>query len=258
MIAVEEIVAEDRALHAVAVDAGAAAEPVVVDRVGLDEGARDDAVTALAHVAVHVDAAGVIAPHDVAADHGPVAAVADVDPVLGLGARHHVVLDQEVVAEAGEDAPASVGVARVATDDDVMIQDRADAGARDSRHREALDHHVAGAFEVDAVWRDRILRVDDRVRLCLERDRIAGRPAGRQIETRVVAGPHGHEVAGADRIGGLLQRAPGVGRRAGGGIVSVGIDVEGAERRRARVPAGERDREDGGDSEYPEYPAHSL
>jgi hypothetical protein len=204
VVAVEQVVAEDRVLHAVAVDAGAARHAVVEDDVVLDQGARDDAVAALAQVSVHVDAVGVVAPHHVAADDGPVAAVRDIDPVLGLRAGHHVVLDQEVVAEASENAPAAVEVAGIAADDHVMVQDRADAGARNAGHGEALDHDVARPFEVDAVLRGRVLGVDDRSGLAPEGDGIGRGPARGQVEARVVPGPHDHQVAGAHRVRGLL------------------------------------------------------
>ena len=48
-------------------------------------------------VAVHVDAAAVVAPRHVAAQHRPVAAVGDVDAVLVDRAAGLVVLDQQVV-----------------------------------------------------------------------------------------------------------------------------------------------------------------
>src|SRR5437899_3335337 len=96
-----------------------------------------------------------------------------------------------------------------------MVHHRADARARHTGYGEALDHHVARALEVDAVLRGRVLRVDDGARLTVEGDRIARRPAGRQVEARVVAGPHDHEVAGADRVRRLLQRPPRLGGRAG-------------------------------------------
>ena len=81
-------------LHAVAVDAGAAAAAVVVDDVVLDERAGDDAVAALADVAVHVDAVARGCPRRVAADDRAVAAVGDVDAVLLPTEWHDVVLDR--------------------------------------------------------------------------------------------------------------------------------------------------------------------
>jgi hypothetical protein len=149
-----------------------------------------------------------VTPHDVAPDHGPVTAVGHVDAVLGLRARHDVVLDQEIVAEPRENAPASVEVTGVAADRDVVIQHGADARPRQARHREALDHDVARALEVDPVGRRRVLRVDDRAGLAAEGDGIGRRAARRQIETRIASGSHDHQIAGPHGVGGLLKRAP--------------------------------------------------
>src|SRR4029453_13652142 len=82
VILVHEIVADQRILPAVHVDARTAGDAVVVDDVPLDQRIADDAVAAFGAVAVHVDAALVVAPQDIAADDRAIAAVADVDAVL--------------------------------------------------------------------------------------------------------------------------------------------------------------------------------
>ena len=119
---VDQVVPEDRVLDAVAIDRGPAAESVVVDDVVLDQGVGNDAVAARADIPVHVDAAGAVPPARVPANDGIVAAVREIDPVLGYRARRDVVLDQDVLAEAGEDSPAPVLVARVVLNDDAGIE----------------------------------------------------------------------------------------------------------------------------------------
>ena len=69
-----------------------------------DQGGGDQAVAALALVAVHVDAVGVVVVHVVAADDRAVAAVRHVDAVLELRVVRLVELDGEVVGVAAEDA----------------------------------------------------------------------------------------------------------------------------------------------------------
>ena len=56
MVVVEQVVFNDRILEAVAVDAGAAVGPVVVNDVAGDHRAGHDAAAALADVAVEVNA----------------------------------------------------------------------------------------------------------------------------------------------------------------------------------------------------------
>ena len=73
MVVVEEVVPDDAVGHPVHVDPGAAAGAVPVDHVLLDEGAGDETVAALAQVAVHVDAVGVVVVDDVPPDDRPVA-----------------------------------------------------------------------------------------------------------------------------------------------------------------------------------------
>ena len=68
-----------------------------------------------------MDAVGAVAPEHVVANDRPVAAVGDVDAVLDARPRALVVLDQQVVAEAGEDAPVAVLVAAVVADDDAVL-----------------------------------------------------------------------------------------------------------------------------------------
>src|SRR5262249_46290765 len=106
MLVIDQVVAENGVLHAVAVDSGAAVRGrVVVDDVVLDQGPGDDAGAALADVAIHMDAAAGVAEDRVAA-HGRVdAAIAHVDAVLLHRVAAGVVFDEDVVGEAGEDAP---------------------------------------------------------------------------------------------------------------------------------------------------------
>src|SRR6185436_2325689 len=100
-------------------------DAVVVDDIPLDERIADDAVAAFGAVAVHVDAAPAVAPEHIAADHRAIAAVADVDAVLLDAARRDVVLDQHVVAEAGEDSEHAALIDRVVAHGHVLAGHRA-------------------------------------------------------------------------------------------------------------------------------------
>src|SRR5207245_5495622 len=202
VVVVEHVVLDDGVLHAVAIDAGAAAGAVVVDDVANDHRAGDDAAAALAHVAVEVDAAIGVAEDDVVADGRRDGAIGHVDAVLALRVAGGVVLDVEVVAEAAEDAPVAVLVGDVVGDRHVVIGDGADAGARHAADGEAVDGDVAGAFEVDAVLGDAVGLVDDHAGEGLEGDRGGGRAAGGQIETFIGAGLDDNGVAGSDGVGG--------------------------------------------------------
>ncbi len=57
-----------------------------------------------------MDAALAIVPEDVAADDGPVSAVADVDPMLLDRSRSGVAFDQDVIAEARVDPPEPIAI----------------------------------------------------------------------------------------------------------------------------------------------------
>ena len=109
VVVVEQVVADDAVDAAVHVDAGAAADAVAVDHVALDERVRDQAVAAPALASPFMwRPLRVVVVDDVVADDRPVAAVRHVDAVLGDRVVRLVVLDDEVVDEAGEDAPAAV------------------------------------------------------------------------------------------------------------------------------------------------------
>src|SRR5262249_12431134 len=121
---------------------------------------------------------------DVAADDGVVGGVGDIDAVLALAVGAGVVLDGDVLGEAGEDAPRAVVVGVVVLDGDVGVGDGADAGARDGAvgvvDGEAVDDDVPGVFDVDAIGGFGVARGDDdracgRARIGLDSD---GRGSG--------------------------------------------------------------------------------
>ena len=162
-----------------------------------------------AHVAVHVDAVGVVVVRVVAADHRPVAAVGDVDAVLELRVVGLVALDREVVGEAGEDAPAAVVAGAAVADGDERPEHGADAGAGAVVDHEPVDDDVAGALEVDAVGGRAVVGRDlHRRALGQKRDRRSRRPGTIEVEALVVAVLDVHRVAGIDLIGGVTERRP--------------------------------------------------
>ena len=177
VIVVEEIVADHAVGHAVHVDSRPAAGAVAVDDVVLDQRIRDQAVAALALVAVHVDAVGVVVVHEVVADDRAVAAVRDVDAVLGNRVVGLVVLDREVVGEAGEDAPAAVVAGRAVAHGDEVRRGRRGCPRGCDCRREAVDDDVVGAFDVDAVGGDVVVRRDRHAgAVGKEGDRATGGP----------------------------------------------------------------------------------
>src|SRR5207237_1552783 len=128
-------------------------------------------VAALAGVPVQVDAGPRVPPGGVAADHRPGGAVGHVDAVLGVGPGAGVPLDQDVVAEPGEDAPRGVVVAGVAAEGDVVVGDRPDAGPGLVDDREPLDRDVTGPLQVDPVGGDRVAGGDPGARVGQEGER---------------------------------------------------------------------------------------
>ena len=114
----------------------------------------------------------------------------------------------------------------VVADGDVMIEHRANAGPRHADDAEAVDRHVVGPFEVDAVGRHRIAAGDGHAGIGVEGDPRGGRAVAPQIEAGVVAGADDDRVAGLHRVGGLLQRLPGGVAAAGGGVAAGGGDEE--------------------------------
>src|SRR5262249_37627364 len=153
---------------------------VVVDDVVLDQRAGDDTIPAVAEVAVHVNAGLRITKDGIAADYRAVAAVGDIDAVLGDRATDDVVLDQRVVGETGEDAPGRGGIDGVVLDGDVVVGHRPDAATGDRAARvvdaEAVDDDVARPFQVDAVGCRRVAGTDHCPGVGLELDRVGGGP----------------------------------------------------------------------------------
>jgi hypothetical protein len=89
VIVVQQVVFDARILHAIHIDAAAAAGltlrvdlRVVVDDVSTDDGVRNDSVAAEAGIAVHVDAVATVVENGIVADHWPITAVGNVNAVL--------------------------------------------------------------------------------------------------------------------------------------------------------------------------------
>src|SRR5207247_6490051 len=88
--------------------AGTAERAVVDDDVVLDECASDEPVATLAEIAVHVNTDGGVVVATVAAQHGAIAAVGDVDAMLCAAGVALVVLQHRVVGEIREHAPRCI------------------------------------------------------------------------------------------------------------------------------------------------------
>ena len=238
---VDEVVGEVGVGHAVAVDARAATEPVVVDDVLLHHGVGDHPVVVhearLAGdggVAVHMNPVGVVAPELIVANRRPVAAVRDVDPVLVLGAGALVALDDQIRTAPGEDAPAVVVVGVVVQEPDVLALHGADAGPGGAGDGKSLHRDVGGPFEVDLFGHG-----DPRVGQKLD-SRIGG-AAGGELEGSVGAGLNDDDVPRGHRVCRVLQGLPGCDVTAGRRVAASVVDVVGRRvSHRGRQQQGER------------------
>ena len=144
----------------------------------------------------HVDAGVVIAKNRVAADDGIDASVADINAVLDLRVGAGVVLNEDAVFMAGEDAPGAAIVGQAVLDHDALgvvhsITDGADAGAGDGAARrifdpEAFHNDVAGALEINPVGSVNVIRIDDHAGVGLESNGISGRPVLRKVPALAV------------------------------------------------------------------------
>src|SRR5438132_12808736 len=105
MVAVEQIVLDEGILQPVAIDGRAAGYAIVVDRVVGDDGVGDQAVPALAGVAVEMNAIGIVAENGIADHTHMIIAVGDIDAVLIDRAAGDVVLNEREIAVAGENTP---------------------------------------------------------------------------------------------------------------------------------------------------------
>src|SRR5262249_44325453 len=155
---VKQVVDDGGVLHAVAVDAGAAAGAIVVDDVLLNERSGDDAVAALADVAVHVDAGRGVAVECVAADGRIIAAIGVVDAVLAVVVRR-VVLDHIVVAEGEKDASRRAVVDRAVLHGDIVRVARVDAVFARAGHFEAVNGPVIDVVVVVLDFQDAVVLV---------------------------------------------------------------------------------------------------
>ncbi len=230
VVVVNEVVVHHRVLQAVHIDAGGQA--VVVDDVAVDLGIRDDTVATRREVSVHVDADVVVAVALVVEDNGPAGAVGHVNAMLIYGIGADVVFDEDVVGEASEDAPFGVAVAAAVAHHAVIGEDEADAVAvaRHAIYREAVDHHVVGVFDVDAVVADRPALVDERVGALGPEDDRGGACSVLVPEVEPGVGSIGHEdgVARLYDVRRALQAAEGLGSgKAGIGVGAGGGDVVG-------------------------------
>lgn len=160
VILVQQIVANDGVLDPIHVDAGAPSCAVAEDDVVLDHGPTDDAVSALRGISVHMDTVGAIVPDPIASDRRPITAIADIDTVFITTVGGVIRLDQQVVAEAGEDTPPSIAIQAVTAQGDVLAENGADSGSRPTVDMQALHKKVAGTLEVDPVGGTRIVAVD--------------------------------------------------------------------------------------------------
>ena len=128
LIAVDQVVLDQRVLNAVGVDAGAAAGGVAVDAVVFDNRASDNPAAALADIAVDHDPAAGVVEDCIAGDRRADGRVGDVDPVLQVGGGNAVAGDEGIVREAGGDAPGAGPDHGVAGDGHIGVANGADAG----------------------------------------------------------------------------------------------------------------------------------
>ena len=220
VIAVDQVIANDAVLNAVAVDrpapaVGPGAESVVVEGVVLDQGMGNQPRLSLAQVAVEMDARAGIMEDGIAPHHRAVATVGDVDAVGVLGARGAVVLDGDAVAEGGVDAHVAGVADDVVADDDIVVDLGGDAAVHrvvGILHREAVDDDPARPLHVDTLGRLVVAIADDRPGLAAEGDGVAGGAALLAIpandEAGVAAGAGDDGVPRLHDGDGVLERFP--------------------------------------------------
>lgn len=78
------------------------------------------------------------------------------------------------------------------------------AGARHTRDREAINHHVRCALQINAIRRRVVSLIDENTRFGKERNGCGCRAARVQIEARVVSGTDGDHITGSDSVGRML------------------------------------------------------
>jgi len=284
MVAEQDVALNQRILHPVEVDRGGPARAIVDEEVVFEDGPRDDPVDHAAAravvravevvVAVELDAGAPVAPDQVAAHDRPIGAVRRIDAVLGAGAGARVVLDDEVVGERREDAPAPIVIGAVVPKRDVVRDLHMDASAaaveegalrvvRGGRHSddlESLDGHVGRAPHIDPVWPCRPGKApeggvergvfwpragpdDPRPGSGMKKEGTRGCSGlGFQIEPVVRAGADVHRVTRLRQVRGVLERAPRLRRRSGSRVVPRGRDVVGGGPGRARREGGDESR----------------
>src|SRR5207253_1024025 len=81
---------------------------IVVDDVILNQRSRNQPASSLREVSVHVQTYRIVVMQAIASNGGVVAAVRDIDAMLGLAGIAFVVLKEGVVGEVGKDAPGGI------------------------------------------------------------------------------------------------------------------------------------------------------
>ncbi len=211
VIVVDQVVLKARALHAVGIDARSAAAGVVVNDVLLHQRLGNDPIPAHAGIAVHMNTAAVVSPHGVPANDRAIAAVGDVNSVLGFAAGKSVGFDKQIVGEAAEKSPRAGAINAVAANRDALVVHGSNAGALDELlgivHRESFDDDVARSLKINSVAGS-VGRIDDHILFSAKNDRRVLAPTLGLSKARIGSASNDDRVARCHRIGGMLQRLP--------------------------------------------------
>jgi hypothetical protein len=112
MILIQQVIINKSALHTIKIDACTSAGPVFVDDVSIDFGIGADPITSLAGVGIDLDSTSMIVMTGIEADDRAIAAVRYIDSVLIDRIGAHIIFEQEIIREAGEDATLLTIVAK--------------------------------------------------------------------------------------------------------------------------------------------------
>ena len=208
VVVVQQVILETGVLNAIAVNARPASKPVIVDHVALDQSTGNDPIPALEDIAIHVYSVGAVAPNHIVANDRAITAVGDIDTVFNLGAGGGVVLDEQVIAKPGEDAPAVIVIKRVAADRDMVVRHRADSSPRHAVDGKSFNRYVICPFQIDPVGRDSIAARDCGPRFGMKHDRAGSCAVCPEVETDVVSRADDDRVSSMHRVRCFLKRLP--------------------------------------------------
>ncbi len=129
---IDQVVADGGTLQAIAVDSRTTCSAIVVDHIVFNGGKSDETSVGAARqagISIEVDAIPVITVDGIAPNRWTITTVTDIYAMLDGGVAGTVAFDEQILAEASQDAPPRVHVAAVVADDDMIVQDRTYSGA---------------------------------------------------------------------------------------------------------------------------------